>query len=83
MPRIIPSTISYNDIRFKIKNVIKSTNFYNLQSMENKNGFYEKSEFSEFFRSGKTKQWKNGLNQDQKKLIEQSFKNQMIELKYM
>jgi len=67
----------------KIKNVIKSTNFYNLQSMENKNGFYEKSEFSKFFRRGKTKQWKNGLNQDQKKLIEQSFKKQMIELKYM
>ena len=67
----------------KIKNVIKSTNFNNLQSMENKNGFDEKSEFSEFFRSGKTKQWENGLNQDQKNLIEQSFKKQMIELKYM
>ena len=67
----------------KIKNVIKSTNFNNLQSMENKNGFDEKSEFSEFFRSGKAKQWENELNQDQKNLIEQSFKKQMIELKYM
>jgi len=67
----------------KIKNVIKSTNFNNLQSMENKNGFREKSEFSEFFRIGKTKQWENELNQDQKNLIEQSFKKQMIELKYM
>ena len=51
--------------------------------MENKNGFDEKSEFSEFFRSGKAKQWENELNQDQKNLIEQSFKKQMIELKYM
>ena len=67
----------------KIKNVIKSTNFDNLKNMENRNGFFEKSEYSDFFRSGKTKQWKNELNQDQKNLIEQSFKNQMIELGYM
>jgi hypothetical protein len=51
--------------------------------MENKNGFFEKSKFSEFFRSGKTKQWESGMNQDQIKLIEQSFKNEMIELGYI
>ena len=67
----------------KIKNVIKSTNFDNLKNMENKNGFDEKSKYSDFFRSGKTKQWKNELNQNQKNLIEQSCKNQMIELGYM
>ena len=67
----------------KIKNIIKSTNFDNLKNMENKNSFSEKSEFSNFFRIGKTKQWENELNQDQKNLIEQSFKNQMIELGYM
>ena len=67
----------------KIKNVIKSTNFDNLKNMENKNGFDEKSEYSDFFRSGKTKQWKNELNQNQKNLIEQSCKNQMIELEYL
>jgi len=39
----------------KIKNVIKSTNFDNLKNMENKNGFDEKSEYSDFFRSGKKK----------------------------
>ena len=67
----------------KIKNVIKSTNFDNLKNMENKNGFAEKSENSDFFRSGKTKQWENELNKDQKNLIEQSFKKQMIELGYI
>ena len=67
----------------KIKNIIKSTNFNNLQSMESKNGFDEKSEYSDFFRSGKTKQWESALNQDQKNLIEQSCKNQMIELEYL
>ena len=67
----------------KIKNVIKSTNFDNLKNMENKSGFSEKSENSDFFRSGKTKQWKNELNQKQKNLIEQSFKKQMIELGYI
>ena len=63
--------------------MIKSTNFDNLKNMENKSGFTEKSENSDFFRSGKTKQWKNELNQDQKNLIEQSFKKQMIELGYI
>ena len=67
----------------KINNIIKSTNFINLKDLENKYGFFEKSEFSNFFRIGKTKQWENELNQDQKNLIEQSFKNQMIELGYM
>ena len=67
----------------KIKNVIKSTNFNNLKNMENKNGFFEKSEFSDFFRIGKTNQWENELNPDQKNLIEHLFKNQMIELGYM
>jgi len=68
----------------KIKNVIKSTNFENLKNIEEKNGFVEKSEFSNlFFRSGKKKQWENELNQDQKNLVEQSCKNQMIELKYL
>jgi len=67
----------------KIYNIIKSTNFINLKDMENKDGFFEKSEFSNFFRNGKRKQWINELNQNQKDLIEQSFKDQMIELKYL
>ena len=67
----------------KIKNIIKSTNFENLKKNERENGFFEKSEFSNFFRNGKTKQWENKLNQNQKNLIEQLFKSQMIELKYI
>ena len=67
----------------KINNIIKSTNFNNLKKMEKKNGFFEKSEFSDFFRSGKKKQWVNELNQNQKNLIEKLFKKQMIELKYL
>ena len=35
--------------------------------MENKNGFFEKSEFSNFFRSGKTKQWLNRTKPKSKK----------------
>ena len=67
----------------KINNIIKSTNFINLKNLENKDGFFEKSEFSNFFRSGKRKQWVKELNQNQKNLIEQSFKDQMIKLKYL
>jgi len=36
-----------------------------------------------FLEVAKKKQWENELNQNQKNLIEQSFKNQMIELGYM
>ena len=67
----------------KINNIIKTTNFINLKNIEKKNSFFEKSEFSDFFRIGKKKQWINKLNQNQKNLIEQSFKDQMIELKYL
>ena len=67
----------------KINNVIQSTNFDNLKKMEEKNGFFEKSEFSDFFRNGKTKQWESKLNQAQKSLIEKLFKKQMIELGYI
>ena len=65
----------------KINNIIKSTNFIDLKNLENKNGFFEKSEFSDFFRNGKEKQWVNELNLKQKNLSEEFFKNQMIELK--
>ena len=75
--------VEINNKDEKIKNVIKSTNFNNLKDMENKNGFFEKSEFSDFFRNGKTKQWENELNQVQKNSIEHLFKDQMIELGYI
>ena len=75
--------IDINNKSEKINNIIKTTNFNNLKSMETKNGFFEKSEFSDFFRSGKTKQWVKELNQNQKSLIEQLFKDQMIELQYL
>ena len=66
----------------KIKNIIKSTNFKNLKNIEDKKGFVEKSEFSNFFRVGKNKQWEKKLNTKQKKLIENYFKDQMNELNY-
>lgn len=67
----------------KIKNIIKSTNFDNLQIIEKQNGFFEKSEFSNFFREGKKNQWEKKLSQNQINLIVQLFKKQMDELKYI
>ena len=67
----------------KINNIIKSTNFDTLKNIEKNKGFFEKSEFSDFFRSGKKKQWENKLNQNQINLIEKFFRDQMIELKYL
>ena len=39
--------------------------------------------FQIFLEVAKKKQWENGLKPDQKNLIEQLFKNQMIELEYL
>jgi len=67
----------------KIKNIIKTTNFKLLKDIENKDGFFEKSEHSRFFRCGKKNQWQKELNINQQNSIEVSFKKQMIELEYI
>tara|TARA_Y100001970_G_scaffold140633_1_gene173165 strand:- start:518 stop:1411 length:894 start_codon:yes stop_codon:yes gene_type:complete len=75
--------ISIENKNEKIKNIIKTTKFKNLQKIEKQKGFLEKSKFSVFFRKGKFKQWQNELNLNQISLIEKSFKQKMIDLKYL
>ena len=67
----------------KINNIIKSTNFIDLKNLENKYGFFEKSEFSDFFRSGKKNQWSDKLNKSQQIILEKNFEKEMIQLKYI
>ena len=76
-------SISIDNKKEKIINIIKSTKFNNLKNIEKKEGFFEKSEYSNFFRNGNMNQWKKKLNSNQKKIIIKYFEKQMIDLKYI
>ena len=66
----------------KIKNIIRSTSFNNLQNLEIKHGFNESINNSKFFAVGKKEQWKTKLDQNQIDLLEHNFGPIMKELKY-
>ena len=66
-----------------INNILQSTNFAKLQKLEKKTGFNEASAHSNFFREGKSKQWKNILTIEQIKLIEKELYDPMIMLGYL
>ena len=65
----------------KIKNIIKNTSFKNLKNKEAKHGFDESSK-KNFFREGKSNQWKNILNIDQQKKIKNTFTETMNRFDY-
>ena len=66
--------------------IISSNNlstFKNLKNFEKKNKFFENNSSENFFRIGKSGNWKKELNKDQIKKIEDSFKIEMINLGYL
>jgi len=65
----------------KINNVIESTKFKKLQKEELQHGYLKHHPF--FFRVGQQKQWMEKINQHQRKLLEQKFKDQLTELNYL
>ncbi len=66
-----------------IDQIIKNTNFNNLQKIEDKYGFDESSKHSKFFRSGKSNQWKDVLSNTQVKLIENNLNTLMKNFNYI
>ena len=50
--------------------------------MEGQHGF-EEAQNSKFFRKGKKDSWKNELNSNLRKKLEDNFKSEMIELGYL
>tara|TARA_B100002051_G_scaffold112239_1_gene106837 strand:+ start:1033 stop:1866 length:834 start_codon:yes stop_codon:yes gene_type:complete len=67
----------------KIKFSIEQTNFQNLRKLEEKEGFAEKGKGGFFFRKGKIGSWKDELNKDLVKIIEEKFRKEMLELEYI
>ena len=67
----------------KIKSSNNLSKFTKLKNFEAKNNFFENNSSENFFRIGKSGNWKKELNKDQIKKIEDSFKNEMINLGYL
>jgi len=71
----------------KLKNVLNTTTFSNLQNLEKKNGFNEASNLNgkkiTFFKYGAKNNWKNFLTSKNIKTLEDSFKEEMKELEYL
>jgi len=67
----------------KIKSSNNLSKFTKLKNFEAKNNFFENNSSENFFRIGKSGNWKKELNKDQIKKIEDSFKREMINLGYL
>ncbi len=66
-----------------IEKTIEITKFDKLQNFENKHGFHESPNDVNFFRTGKIDSWKEKLNTNQIKKVEDTFYENMKELKYL
>jgi len=73
----------------KFKNVLNTTDFGNMQKMENETGFQESlidnktGKKAKFFYLGPKNDWKKLLDKVIQKKIEEAFKKEMIELGYL
>ena len=73
----------------KFKNTIRTTSFEYLKELENKKGFSESNIDSStgkkipFFDKGPNRDWRNTLDQNNRKDLEVFFKDQMLELGYL
>ena len=66
----------------KIRNILKTTMFEKMQSLEKKHGFSEAAE-NDFFYKGPNNDWKKTLDFKNKQKIEKSFSKEMKELGYI
>ena len=79
LSKILGFNINIDQIEFSIK----CSSFKNLKKNENKIGFFENEGKFDFFRSGKSGNWKNELNISQIKLTETNFKSEMRLIGYL
>ena len=72
----------------KLKNVLKTTSFSNLQSLEKSSNLSEGTKDWDgksitFFKYGSKNNWKDHLSLKNLEMLENSFKEEMKELKYL
>ena len=81
--------INFEIDEIKLKNIIESTSFENMQKLEREKGFIESStnkktgEKIAFFNLGPKNNWKKLLDLEVIKKIEKAFKKEMKELDYL
>ena len=78
--KFIKKKIEINDE--KILKTVKNCSFDNLSDLEKKFGFAEKGKNVNFFRKGKTDEWKTVLNKELISKIEKEFSEELKEFKY-
>jgi len=78
--KFIKKKIDINDQ--KILNAVQNCSFENLSKLENELGFVEKGKNVNFFRKGKTDEWKTVLSSELISKIEQEFSEELKEFKY-
>ena len=84
LEKFMPIKTNYS----KNKNIIESTKFENLQSMENKGQFMENAQLTpslkkQFFYLGPENKWENTLEKNIKEEIENHLSEEMSELGYL
>ena len=67
----------------KVKKTLEICSFENLSNLEKKVGFSEREKNTNFFRQGKTSEWKENLPKDLIKKIETNFSTEMKDLGYL
>ena len=78
--KFIKKKIDINDQ--KILNAVQNCSFENLSKLENELGFVEKGKNVNFFRKGKTDEWKTVLSSELISKIEQEFSEELKEFQY-
>ena len=68
--------------KIKIRNILKTTMFEKMQSLEKKHGFLEAGK-NDFFYKGPNNDWKKTLDFKNQQKIEKSFSKEMKELEYI
>lgn len=74
-------SIEFTNIKQKLKNIIRTTDFKYLKKEEKKKGFNEATH-GPFFRKGTKNQWQKILSENQIRIIENKFKKTMLEYGY-
>tara|TARA_B100001063_G_C16709782_1_gene527371 strand:+ start:232 stop:1119 length:888 start_codon:yes stop_codon:yes gene_type:complete len=74
--------INIGNFGIKLKNLLETTDFKNMQKMESVQGFKEAKSWTNFFREGKKEQWKEILNTEQLLKIEKNFNEYMKKYSY-
>ena len=74
---------TFNNIEEKINNIVITTDFKKMKKTEEKEGFDEATNHTNFFNVGKKNQWKDKLSPKQIREIEDNFKEDMIKFNYL